>query len=312
MRLDRRTDRAATHRLEAIAEGFGSRLRAASFVARGDATDTYRIELDDGRVFAAQRLRGGEAARRAATAGAVASRIAAAGVPVPVPAVVVRIGRVPWLTAPWVEGESGREWLDTPVRRRRIATEMGALTNRLARVDAADLDLDRDWETADGVERLATECLARLAGSLGADEVRALRHAATVIRTSLAGAAPIFAHGDFAPVNVILAPDGALRAVLDLESARWSVPMLDIAWWGWIVRFHHPAAWARTWHLFLGAAHVAEDHETTVLIEALQRVRCLELAARMPTAATAAARTAWLGRLRATLQWQARAERPGR
>ena len=307
MMQDGHSDRAATHHLELVAQQLGSRLCAASFVARGDTMDTHRIELDDGRVLAAQRLRGGAAARRAATAGAVASRVAAAGVPVPLPTRVVRVGRVSWLIAPWVEGDSGRKWLDTAERSRRLATRMGALAVRLARVDAADLDLERGWETANGVGSLTEECLARLGGVLTADEVRALQRAATVIRTSLAGAVPVFAHGDLAPVNVILAPDGTVRAVLDFESARRSMPLFDTAWWGWIMRFHHPATWARTWPLFLEAAGIADDRETTALIEAIQRVRCLELAARTPAARS---RTAWLGRLRTTLQWPAPADRP--
>ena len=300
VRPTRRAAAGAARQLEEIAERLGSSLRVTSLIAHGASTDTYRIELDDGRSLAAQRLIGATAVRRVATATAIATRLAAAGVPVPGPVSVVRVGRVSWLAAPWVDGESGRQWLDTAARSRRLAAGMGALTIRLARADASDLGLERGWGNADEVQRMATACLTRLSGSLGADEVGRLRDAAAIAGASPAGASPVFAHGDFAPVNVILAPDGAVRAMLDLESARLSAPLLDVAWWGWILRFHHADAWARTWPVFLDAAGVVGDRETTVLIEAIQRVRCLELAA---SARDPISRAAWLARLRATLQW---------
>ena len=63
-----------------------------------------------------------------------------------------------------------------------------------------------------------------------------------------------FVHGDFAPINVILAADGSVAALLDFEHAGIGDPLMDVAWWGWVVRHHHPDAWAAAWPTFCAAA----------------------------------------------------------
>jgi aminoglycoside phosphotransferase (APT) family kinase protein len=59
-------------------------------------------------------------------------------------------------------------------------------------------------------------------------------------------APPRFAHGDLAPVN-LLVQDGRVAAVLDLDGARLAHPLFDAAWLAWIISFHHgdvaEAAW---------------------------------------------------------------------
>lgn len=287
--------------LALIAERLGSSLRTTSFVAMGATTETYRVLLHDGRVIAAQRFVGRGAARRAASAATLGPRLTAAGVAAPSLASVIRVGRSTWLASHWVDGESGRDWLDDTTRSRRLAVEMGTLAARLAAVDATGLELDPGWETAARLAQRTASWLRRLRGTLGSDDVRDLGRAVDTVHAAFAGVEPVFAHGDLAPVNVILAPDGALRAVIDLGSARLSVPHLDVAWWGWIVRFHHPDAWARTWPIFLAAAGVSADRETAAAIGAMQRLRCLEMAASTDDPAV---RAAWLARLGATLGWR--------
>ena len=65
-----------------------------------------------------------------------------------------------------------------------------------------------------------------------------------------------FVHGDFAPINVILAADGSVAALLDFEHADVGDPLTDVAWWGWVVRHHHPDAWVAAWPTFCTAAGV--------------------------------------------------------
>ena len=282
-----------------MADALGSSLRMSSPVTLGTATETHRLILGDGRVLAAQRVEGPDAALRAATGAALVPRLAAAGIPVPGTALVVEVGPDSWLVTAWVDGQSGRAWLGDPERAARLAREMGSVAARLPTVDATGIALPAGWESAEAIRAVAGAGLRLVRASMDPGGVGCIDRAADVVRVTFAGVAPVFAHGDFAPVNVIVGEDGALRAVIDLEAARRSVPLLDAAWWGWIVRYHHPDTWSRTWPVFLEAAGIVEDRETSAAMTALQALRCLELAA----SSEPAARAQWLERLRTTLRW---------
>ena len=67
--------------------------------------------------------------------------------------------------------------------------------------------------------------------------------------------------------------------LLDLEFARIADPLFDAAWWGWVVRYHHPARWLHAWPQLLAAAGIADDKETAARIRVIQRLRCLEMIA---------------------------------
>ena len=67
--------------------------------------------------------------------------------------------------------------------------------------------------------------------------------------------------------------------LLDLEFARIADPLFDAAWWGWVVRYHHPERWVHAWPQLLVAAGIADDEETTARIRVIQRLRCLEMIA---------------------------------
>ena len=107
-----------------------------------------------------------------------------------------------------------------------------------------------------------------------------------------------FAHGDFAPVNVVIRGDDLV--LLDLGGLRVAPRILDLAWWGWIVRFHHPEAWADTWGVFLDAAGMPSTGELDAPAASVARLLLLERAA---DATSAVDRTRWLERLRTTSRW---------
>jgi aminoglycoside phosphotransferase (APT) family kinase protein len=204
-----------------IAEVLGSSVRAAEPVGWGDAGATHRLSLADGRRFALRRFAGPGANARAEHIGLLMTRLAQAGFPVPSPT-VVEIPGGPWLLTPWIEGEIGASWLGDPDRARHLADRMGRLASRLRSVEP-------DGDPSD--ER-------------GAADQRATD-------TSERGA---FVHGDFAPINVIMGADGEIGGLLDFEHAGAGPALLDIAWWGWVVRHHHPEAWVAAWPTFLAAA----------------------------------------------------------
>ena len=74
---------------------------------------------------------------------------------------------------------------------------------------------------------------------------------------------------------------------------------MDVAWWGWVVRHHHPEAWAAAWPTFRAAAGV----EPGVTDADLHALALLELARRVVSAADAEARRRWLERLTDAATW---------
>jgi len=151
----------------------------------------------------------------------IMTRLAQAGLPVPTPT-VVEMPEGPWLLTPWIEGETGARWLGDPDRARHLADRMGRLARRLRSVE---LDADRFEGDREADPRLAASPRART-----------------------------FVHGDFAPINVVIGADGEIGALLDFEHAGEGPALLDVAWWGWVVRHHHPEGWAAAWSTFLAAA----------------------------------------------------------
>ena len=75
----------------------------------------------------------------------------------------------------------------------------------------------------------------------------------------------------------------------------------DAAWWGWVVRYHHPAVWSAIWPTFLAAAGLPTGGAESTAIRALQLLQVLELAAE--AGANAAQRETWLERLAVISGW---------
>jgi aminoglycoside phosphotransferase (APT) family kinase protein len=85
-------------------------------------------------------------------------------------------------------------------------------------------------------------------------------------------------HGDLVPANLLLR-DGA-NVLLDLEAARIGDPLLDAAWFRWIVAYHHPELVPAAWAAFAGAAGIATSDATVrALLDAYPVLRILEILA---------------------------------
>lgn len=250
-----------------VAERLGARLRAAEPVGWGDARATYRLLLADGRRFAARRFADPESYAGVERIGRLMTRLARTGLPVPSPT-MVDTPEGPWLVTAWVEGETGASWLGDPARARHLADRMGRLASRLRTVDLAIL------EPGDG--------------SVGGRAVLG--------QTEILG----FVHGDFAPVNVVLGADGEIAALLDFEHAGAGPALLDVAWWGWVVRHHHPDAWSVAWPTFLAAAAIPQHGH---LEAELHELVLQALAERAAGARDANERGRWLERLSIARTW---------
>ena len=117
----------------------------------------------------------------------------------------------------------------------------------------------------------------RTLGSVGWS--RSIRDVIATIPDFYDATEPRLAHGDFVPVNVLLAADGSLAGVLDLGSWRIAHPWLDVAWWGVVVATFHRDAWVTAWPSLLSASGVPGERDATATIRALQVLRSLESAA---------------------------------
>jgi aminoglycoside phosphotransferase (APT) family kinase protein len=205
---------------QAVAKGLGGLLGTAEPVGRGDARATHRLTLADGRRFAARHFSTSVQPERIEQIASLMTRLAALGLPVP-PPTVVETGEHAWLVTPWVDGETGAEWLADPDRAGQLADQMGRLARRVRGIRLDTLAHRKRPPHVDAAD--TTESIALV-------------------------------HGDFAPINVVMDPGGEIRALLDFEHAGVGPELLDVAWWGWVVRHHHPAAWTAAWPTFLRAA----------------------------------------------------------
>lgn len=278
----------------ALAGLVGAPIAAIEPLRWGFTHQTRLVTLEDGRRLAVKRLTGPGATQEVNRAAAIAPRLAAAGIPTPTVFRFDAGGAPPTLVTAFVEGAVGADWLDTPERAALLAHAMGGLVQRLADVDSVGLPAPETWSSPDRLTRAARSWLASLRSTMDGATAIALEQAIDAVPQSHAGVRFGFAHGDFVPVNALLDTTGALSALLDLGSWRIAHPWFDAAWWGWVVRFHHPDAWAAAWPVFLGAAGIPDDLATSATIATLQRLRALELATGNPD---------WLERLKATADW---------
>jgi aminoglycoside phosphotransferase (APT) family kinase protein len=108
-----------------------------------------------------------------------------------------------------------------------------------------------------------------------------------------------FVHGDFAPINVLVDAAGEIVALLDLEHARTGPRGVDVAWWGWVVRHHHPVAWAAAWRPLCTAAGMDPDADAA----RLHAQMLAWLLDRAGTALDPIARSRWIERLAAAAAW---------
>jgi aminoglycoside phosphotransferase (APT) family kinase protein len=287
--------------LQALSLLIGAPVVATERCGWGFENRTDALTLADGRRLVLQRIANRALApHKLRLARTLPSRLAAVGLRVPRLLAADAAADPPYAIREFLPGQPGAALLDSDAGARRLAVEMGALLPGLAEVATDGLALPDGWTTPQ-LERQARQQLERCGPLLDARSRDALAATIDAVAVRFAGRAARFAHGDFCPVNVLVA-DGRVVALLDVEFARLADPLFDAAWWGWVVRYHHPGCWAAAWPALLGAAGITQDGPTLGRIQALQRLRCLELLdqAREPNPASAAM---WAARLVETLQW---------
>ena len=280
----------------------GRRVLAVKALTRPWATavETSRVTLVHGRVVVYQAglpTTDGRAgiARRMRVGRALGAAAPALGVPAVLDGDAA--ADPPFLVTAFVPGRGGGEMLGSPADALVLTRVAGEAVRSVAAVPAQALHtaLPRTWTDA---RRLQLSAGRWLAGeTLGKPDTAAALCVLERIPLLFAEP-PSLAHGDLAPVNLVL--DGErLAGLLDLERVRVAPAGFDAAWFRLLVRHHHPERWPDAGPAFLEAAGVGHDPLVLRRLDDLAILACLEQAASLPRRSPA--REAWAAHAREVL-----------
>jgi aminoglycoside phosphotransferase (APT) family kinase protein len=311
----------ATQELAELSAIVGAPVLAAERCGWGFENHTEIATLADGRRLVVQRIVSRVmAGHKLQLADTLPGRLAAVGIRAPRQIAANADADPPYAVREYLPGEAGATRMGTIDGATQIARAMGALLPRLAAVDTAGMVLDSSWANPIGLAEQSRRRIARCRALLDIPVVAALEATIAELPAHFADRPAVFAHGDFCPVNVLIQHSNVqtLRqaqgklfersnvevvGVLDLEYARIADPLFDAAWWGWVVRYHHPERWVVAWPHLLAAAGIAPSAATTARMHALQRLRCLEMADYHAHEGTPESAAMWIERLGVTVGW---------
>lgn len=225
---------------------------------------------------------------------AVRAAVRAAGLPLPEPVRVALAGSDVVVALPFVEGAVAAELLGSDGDPELVGRLCGEVAARLATVISPGVPLSRTWASSDDLRAAARRWMESLPDAVPAGTRGRLLDSLERVVLEVEAAPPRFAHGDLAPVNVLVR-DGRVAAVLDLDRARLAHPLYDAAWFAWVVSFHHGDVVKVTWSAYADAARV--DVRSPAALAWLWPLQLLERLAEAPDAAE---RTMWADRLAAT------------
>lgn len=200
----------------------------------------------------------------------------------------------PWVVTRYVEGRTGNLLLTSAREAAELGRLAGALAAEIAAVPPNGLRLSRRWADPDTLARSASRWLAEARPVLDDDVARDAGRVVGRIPALVAQGPPVLAHGDLAPVNLIVS-GGRIAGLLDLERVRVAPPLFDAAWFRLMIRHHHPEHWPDAGPAFLDARGVADDAATSTILDDLAVLACLEQLASLPRRSPA--RRAWAGRV---------------
>jgi aminoglycoside phosphotransferase (APT) family kinase protein len=304
----------------------GAPVVAAEPCRWGFENRTAIVTLADGRRLVVQRIASRAlASHKIRLARILPERLAAAGLRAPRLLAADATADPPYAVREYLPGDLAASLMGSVAGAIHVAREMGALLPRLAAVPTVGAALHSSWADPPRLVRQAQQQIERCRALLNDATIAALKATIAETPARFAGRPAGFAHGDFCPVNALIQTDdegrtakdegGVVRrdeapiskvrivALLDLEFARIADPLFDAAWWGWVVRYHHPERWVHAWPALLAAAGITPNQATLGRVRVLQRLRCLEVvdyyARTRPPAMTAM----WVERLRDTIAW---------
>ena len=284
----------------------GSRVVGVEDLTRPWATGvrTSLVTLEDGLRVVHQ-----EGASTVAGRGGIARRmrfsyaLRSAAPGLPVPEVLGGDARAdpPFVLTSYLPGEPGDALLATPAgasRLGRVAGERGSSPGGGPAGGAravAPTHVVGPGPARCGGRRVAPGGRDRCSDAAETEAVRAVLDRIPV----LLAAPPVVAHGDLAPVNLLV--DGErLAGILDLERLRLAPPLFDAAWFRLLVQHHHPERWPDAGPPFLAALGISDSEATAAALDDLAVLACLEMLAALPRRSPG--RVAWATRARERLR----------
>jgi len=254
-----------------VARRLGTEVLATSSVGWGFSAVTLRVRLSSGRHQIAQ-LR----ARPEALSIVRATRsLRACGVPVPYVAHVLRAtDESAWILFEEVAGDVAAARLGSAAEVGMAAT-IGSTLAVVQACSASAFTPDPAW--VDGralvasVQRWSQDAEAPVRAAVVASSER------VASRSWI----PAVSHGDFAPVNVLMA-GSAVTALIDLADVRRRHPLVDAAWHLLIVRHHHPASFAGLVDPFLDGSFGRAGRPTEARLADVAVARAAQLASGSP------------------------------
>jgi hypothetical protein len=317
--------------IEQLSAIVGARVVAVEPCGWGFENRTVIVTLEDGRRLVVQQINSRAlAGHKLHLARVLPDRLAEAGLRAPHLLAADAAADPPYGVREYLPGAPGASLMGTIEGAGQVARAMGALLPRLALVETAGAGLSDMWASPARLARQAQQQLDRCRSLLDAPTCAALEATIAEVVARFAGRPAVFAHGDFCPVNVLLETgDWGLGAsesspvpspqspitnpqshaprilgLLDLEFACVADLLFDAAWWGWVVRYHHPERWVYAWPQLLAVAGIADDQATAARIRVIQRLRCLEMIDYCATTRTRDVAQMWVERLGVTLGWE--------
>jgi hypothetical protein len=210
----------------------GSRVLGVEDLTRPWASGvrTSLVTLEDGRRVVHQEGAPTVAGRRGIARRIRFARALGSAAPaLPVPAVLGGDARAnpPFAVTSYIAGESGDALLATPAGAARLSRLAGGAAMALATVPSAALgrSLPRTWADPGRLATAAARWLREAAPLLHPAEVESVSAVLDRIPGLLA-APPVVAHGDLAPVNLLVAGE-RLAGILDLERLRLAPATFD-------------------------------------------------------------------------------------
>ena len=277
-------------------------VHGAAPIRWGFTNESWAATTAEGRRLVVTRLADPRSAARLLARGpAVVARLAAAGIPSPLPIAELSDPGRSVVVSDFLAGASGMASMTDAAGAALVGRALGDAWSALQAVDPSGLGLDDRWSRPGDLAAAALEQLEAITGSLdggpaGDQAVARMRAGLASLPGLLAGRAIGFVHGDLVPANVLLA-DGRLAALLDLETVRVGVGLLDAAWFRWIVRYHHPSLEPPAWTAFVAASGLdGADATMDAILEILPVARILEILS--DAGLGPAARSRWQEQLR--------------
>ncbi len=263
---------------------------------------TSLVTLEDGRRVVHQEGAPTVAGRRGIARRirfARALRSAAPGLPVAVVLGGDERANPPFAVTAYIPGEPGDALLATPAGAAWLGRLAGEAAAALAAVSPRALgrSLPRTWSDPGRLAVAAAGWLREARPVLDPPDAEAVRAVVDRIPGLLAGPS-VVAHGDLAPVNLLIEGE-RLAGIVDLERLRLAPAAFDAAWFRLLVRHHHPERWPDVGPPFLAALGLPDDETTAAALDDLAVLACLELLAALPRRSTG--RTAWAARARERL-----------